>query len=263
MQYIETYKQLVKNVEKHGNSGGIYLPVDWVGQRVLVRPLSITESIMQVISPYSRHILGICLYGSYARGEQTPDSDIDILVITDKDMRIGGGLWNMDIETANRNKIEGMIRNDPVGYYSMIREAVPILNEKLLEELRRIEPDLKQIRTYYKMTKSMLGIVRGVIDIKGDLAPCVYSLILRLRGLFLIQCNLKKRKYSNAEFEDFVVKHGINRTKYRRLYDVYRAKRDNKPVPKYSIPVKDVEMLYKIVEGVLKWQKEQKGRSRV
>jgi len=49
----------------------------------------------------------LILYGSYARGEQDADSDIDILVLIDKDkvtiedrQRIGHPIYNLELETG-------------------------------------------------------------------------------------------------------------------------------------------------------------------
>jgi len=59
-----------------------------VGQKVIISLVEktieeIEDEILYILKPYLKHIQGIYLYGSYARNEQTPESDIDILVITD------------------------------------------------------------------------------------------------------------------------------------------------------------------------------------
>ncbi len=49
-----------------------------------------TQAMTQVIAEYfkTQPVLKAWLFGSFARGEETPDSDIDILVEYDKDARI-------------------------------------------------------------------------------------------------------------------------------------------------------------------------------
>lgn len=51
----------------------------------------------------------LILFGSYARGEQKPDSDIDILVLIDKDKitfddreRISNPLYDLELETEQQ-----------------------------------------------------------------------------------------------------------------------------------------------------------------
>ena len=39
---------------------------------------------------YGPHLKGLVLYGSYARGEATPDSDIDVAVILDLSGSLAG-----------------------------------------------------------------------------------------------------------------------------------------------------------------------------
>lgn len=251
MEYIKSQEHLVKEVVDRGNSGGVYLPKSWVGQKVIIRPLSVNEYILNILSPYMRNIIGIYLYGSYARCEQVPDSDIDVLVIADRKLPVEMG-DGMDLEVVDVSRIRDVIRGDPVGYYSIVREAVPIVNEVFLGELKKIQVEKRNIKGYYKETESALSIVGGLLGLGGDLSGSIYSLILRLRGLYLIKCNLRDEKYSNRGLEDFVVNKGVDRIRYKRMYSVYRAKRDDRRLPSYKIPVKDVRKLYVIVEETLR-----------
>jgi len=265
LKYLESQEQIVKQVMRSGGSGSIYVPKDWIGQRVIVKQLSIKDNILQLVSPYMEKIEGIYLYGSYARGEETPESDIDILIIADRkiDLVTENGF---DIEVVEYDKIREFVREDLVGYYSMVNEAVPILNERLLNELKKIKPKKKGISSYHETTESTLAIVRGLLDMEEvsseDLPSCIYSLMLRLRGLYLIRCNLRGRRYSNAEFENFVVGRGFQARKYRGIYAIYRAARDRRKIPKYYVSRKDVELLYEIVTKELKWQSERKGQEK-
>ena len=60
------------------------------------------SAIEKTIAEYfeTQPVLKAWLFGSYARGEQTPDSDIDIIVLLDKSQPIGMkyfGMWG-DLE---------------------------------------------------------------------------------------------------------------------------------------------------------------------
>ena len=82
-----------KLVQKFGNSGHIVLPKGYVGKRIkfIAEPKTfndIKSEILEILKPYFENILGIYLYGSYARNEQTIDSDVDILVIANTKLRI-------------------------------------------------------------------------------------------------------------------------------------------------------------------------------
>lgn len=257
MDYLEADEQVVKTVMKSGNSGSVYVPKEWIGERVIVRPLSIREKVLQITAPYMENVMGIYLYGSYARGEETPESDIDILVATDKKIPLDRQ-DNIDIEAVEIADIKSRIMKDWVGYYSIIHEAKPIINEKLLEELQGIKPDPKALDWYYNMTENALSIVNDLLEIEGDMNGSIYSLMLRSRGLYIIQCNLKDKKYSNKDLEDFIVKRGIAREDYRKVYAIYRAVRDNKPLPSYDIQIDTLRALHEIAVQILQELKNAK-----
>ena len=84
--YIHIY-MITKLVQKFGNSAHVVLPKEYIGKRIrfIAEPKTfddIKSQVLEILKPYLENILGIYLYGSYARNEQIIDSDVDILVIT-------------------------------------------------------------------------------------------------------------------------------------------------------------------------------------
>ena len=77
---------LTKRIVKVGNSAGVVLPREWLDGTAKIelvrKPIDIKKDVFKIIDPYLEHILGIYLTGSYARGEESERSDVDILVIT-------------------------------------------------------------------------------------------------------------------------------------------------------------------------------------
>lgn len=43
----------------------------------------LTEYLSEIQKIYGEHLKSVILYGSYARGDYTPDSDVDIMVLVD------------------------------------------------------------------------------------------------------------------------------------------------------------------------------------
>src|SRR3989344_5300601 len=84
--YMKTEQEYVKNVGKWGNSGGILLPKEWIGNQVKIvlinRTDEIKKEVINMLSEYLGDILGVYLTGSYSRGDQDKESDIDIIAIT-------------------------------------------------------------------------------------------------------------------------------------------------------------------------------------
>ena len=244
MDYIKSHEQLVKEVVDRGNSGGIYLPKSWVGQQVIVRPLSINEYILNSLTPYLGDIAGIYLCGSYARNEQTADSDIDVLVLSGNGLKLDKK-DGIDYRVINAQEAENAIKDDPILLYPLLREAVPIMNSRLLEELRKIKPSPRRLSWITETTDIALKRNEALIKLGEDLHVVVYSLLMRLRGLYLAHLILAGKRYSNAGFESFARKQGVE--DYDALYSIYRAVRDEKPLPKKSVPAGRIKKLHSTV----------------
>jgi len=85
----------IKKTVKAGNSSAVILPRAWLNQEVRVELVkksqeTILFDTINIAKKYMelKDIIGIYLAGSYARGEESKDSDIDILIISnniDKD----------------------------------------------------------------------------------------------------------------------------------------------------------------------------------
>ena len=56
-----------------------------------------TEAMTQIIAEYfkTQPVLKAWLFGSFARGEETPDSDVDILVVLDYSQPVGLKFFGM------------------------------------------------------------------------------------------------------------------------------------------------------------------------
>ena len=132
----------IKRAVKAGNSSAVILPRAWLNRKVRVE-LAEKDSetiLIEVIGVVKKHlpldkIIGVYLVGSYARSEQSEESDIDVMVITsDVDMNmIEEGIYNILVissELLNQKLDRDLL---PVG--QMIKEARPLINSELLELL--------------------------------------------------------------------------------------------------------------------------------
>jgi predicted nucleotidyltransferase len=217
-------EQIFRDVAPIGNGAHIFAPKEWLGERVLViRPLqfSLKSRILKVVEPYLENILGVYLYGSYARNEQTQDSDIDILIISNNNFKIKEK--GFEIIVLEKNKIKDAIKIAPILIYSALREAKPIINSELLENLKRTyKPKIQNFKDYIKETKEIIKINEDILD--------PYSIILRLRGIFLIEGLFSEKIYSHKSFKEWIFKDADDKTKkidFDSSYDAYlRIKKD-------------------------------------
>ena len=241
-------------VQEIGNGGHIYLPKGMVGKKIIVHLIEksiddIEEEILQMLKPYLKHIKGIYLHGSYARKEQTADSDIDILVVTDGKVKIKKRINEYEIVSISLEQIEKTINYTAVLILPMLREAKPILNQDLIEKYKKEKLTKKNTKWYIETTESSLKLAKDWISDKEikSMPNIVYPLILRLRGLYLIEALIKNRGYSNKEVVNYMVKNRIPKNKAEQFYRMYREHRDNKTISENSLDYGDIPKLYEIV----------------
>src|SRR3989344_7719618 len=125
----------IKRTVKAGNSSAVILPRSWLNKDVRVELIKKTLEIilfdvLNIVKKQieTKDIIGMYLAGSYARGDEDENSDIDILIITkesDREIIIDG---NYNILVISEELLKQKLESDlfPIG--SMIKEAKPVLN---------------------------------------------------------------------------------------------------------------------------------------
>jgi predicted nucleotidyltransferase len=247
--------ELVRNIVRVGNSAGVILPKDWYGGQAKVvlmqKPISIKKDVLEILSPYLESILGIYLVGSYARNEQTSDSDVDVIAIS-KNLKkeIISGKYHISVYTLE--SIEKTLQDNAITIAPRLLEARPILNTSLLDALKQLITKKFVFSKYLEETKRVIKINHGLLKLDQEQATpasesIVYSLILRLRGIFIIKTILRKEKYSTRLFLKWLEKANMSRKEAIILYNVYKAIRDNQKI-KETVRVDLAEKLLRFVE---------------
>ena len=262
---IAIQEQLVKRVVSSGNGGAVWVPKSWLGEEIIViRPekpeLNIKEKIIKTLVPHLQDVVAIFLYGSYARNEQEADSDIDILVVAKEKFNIKKQ-EKIDIKVIQLDKLKETIEKNPIMYLSILQEAKAIINSSLLEELKEIKIDYKKFKWFIETTIEHIKSNKEFIELdklEGEYITsyaAIYSIMLRLRGVFLIKCLIDKKNYSNKLFKKWLLKHNISNLEYIAAYSIYRSIRDNKKVDrKIKIPTAEnlLNILIKEIDDLKK-----------
>ena len=201
--------ELIKQTRMIGNGAGVLLPRSWANATVKVTLVEHPRlrDIVELVDV--ERAMGIFLTGSYARGEQDVDSDIDVLVVTsDYDGVESKGKY--EISYVSRNGFEG--KNFLI-YYPMIMEARALMNGDLLEGLKKeLKLDGKTVLKYYRDTRKMIKLnemgirlceLKGKEFVGGDVC---YSLVLRLRTHYIISCLRGGKVWSSRDFVRLVRK---------------------------------------------------------
>jgi len=250
-------QKLVRSIIKVGNSAGVLLPKRWLNGEARVelisKPLNIKKDIFEILDQYLNDIQGIYLIGSYARGEYTERSDIDILAITNKEnKKIKKGRYNIIL--ISQNNMEERLKEDILPLLPMLREAKSLLNMPLIKEYKRTPLTKKNLKWHIETTKSVMQVNKRFIEISeiqnekvSD--DVIYSLILRLREIYIINCLIKNKKPTTKGILDLI----MQITKSKDSYEAYLRSKDNKP-EREKISVQEANKLYNYIKKEIKQQ---------
>jgi predicted nucleotidyltransferase len=265
MQKTET-----KVVKKYGNSGGVYLPSSWIGGRIEIslvsRPPEPGKDLPLAFAERMQHIVSILVYGSYATGEYTSGSDIDVIVVTDnhiRGMKVPEELrgMNYDVRIMRADDIRRLAGRD-ILLSKSLEDAKGILNDSFLDELRSIRPK-GSLRKRIGLARSSLGIMKSIFETGGDNSGLVYPLMMRIKEMLLMECALDGKRYSLKLLENRILAKGLTKSDYRKLITNYRAVRDGKKPEKERLGKHTLEQLLGLLEEMIdNAEKKEKAEKR-
>jgi len=233
-------QELIKQTIKFGNSSGVILPNTWKNKKVRVQLVetSIIQDVIEILHQkgFLEETIGIYLVGSYARGEETEKSDIDLLVITEninKQIKTG----NYEITLISKKRLEEKAKKS-LYLLSMIKEAKTLINKNLIKNYKTFALDIS-LKNYLKEIKSIIEFNKKILNLNKELNEkvedgTIYSLILRLRELYLIDCLKTNKKYNKKDFLKLIDN--------EKLYNAYLRVKNNLALKNNSL-VKDSEKL--------------------
>ena len=238
--------EIIKQTIRLGNSAGVVLPKNWTDKKVRIQLIekSITEEVIDILINKNllEGVIGIYLVGSYARQEETLESDIDLLIITENlNKQIKKG--NYELVFISKDKFKKNIKKN-LYLLSLVKEAKTILNNNFIKNYKKTEIKIP-IKKYLSEIKKVTKINKETINLNKELGKKVsdgtaYSLILRLRELYLIKCLIKNKVCMNKEFLELIK----NTSGSLEAYKAYlRIKNNNSP--RENLEIKQAEKLIK------------------
>lgn len=245
--------ELIKHVQKWGNDSGVLLPREWINKEVKItlidRSPEIKNEVFDILDSYLDDIMGIYITGSYSRGEEDDNSDIDIIAISNSIKKeINSGKYNISIIPIDT--IEKTLKNNPIMILPRLFEAKTITNQKLLDKLKETKINKDSFNNFIKDTEKIMEINHALIILDKDSEylesnEIIYSIVLRLRGIYLIRCFLNKKHYLNSRFLN-LIKKSVGED-YLNIYNVYRDIKENKP-SKHKISVRIARRLLNLLK---------------
>jgi predicted nucleotidyltransferase len=238
-------ERIIKKVTGIGNGAHIFAPKEWINEDVIIVRLpkkNAREEILKLLSPNLDKIIAVFLYGSYARNEQNSDSDIDVFILSSEKFSIS----SKEIEAiiVPEDKIEKAIKLNPILFYSMLQEAKPVINSSYLDRLKKEKIKFNYFKDFLSETKKLIQLNKSEIELiqddKFSSLDIIYSLILRLRGIFLINLIYSKKNYSKNKFKEFLEKN--SKIDYEKIYEIYCSIKDNRKT-EAEVPLEQMKSL--------------------
>jgi predicted nucleotidyltransferase len=248
-------EQLIRKVTNIGNGAHIFAPKEWLNEDVLVVRLEkkdVKEQILEKLLPFLDKVIGVFLFGSHARKESNEHSDIDVLVIAREKFKINEG--GFDFVVMTDKDIPSAIKLNPLLMCSIFREAVPIINGEKLEALKKLEFNKKIFVPFVEQTEKIIEENKELLELDkktGKYASdsIIYSLFLRLRGIFIIKGLLRGNSFSNERFKDWL---DLEEKTYLGIYKSYSEVRNGAYGKDSLVKVEDSEKLLCFLEKELK-----------
>ncbi len=258
--------ELVKTAIRVGNSAGVLLPKEYLNSevKIVLTPLNIEKDVLNILLEKNllQEVIGVYILGSYARKEQSIESDIDILVITSKtEKRIKKERY--DLLLIKKETLEEQLKNNFLPLFSMIKEAIPIVNKDFLIKYKHIKINKKKVEKYLDITKSGARLNRAALNVEKEIKSenvsdaIAYSLILHLRSWYIVNHLLKDKLWNNKGLINLIKKI----TGSKKAYEGYLRTKLNKKRRK-ELPFNEAEKLYnyliKKIKEHEKWLKIRK-----
>lgn len=202
-------EMLIRRTRELGTSAGVLLPKSWLNKNVAVQVIlpakeEIAREVMRMLieKNLASDAKGVYLFGSYARGDPDFNSDIDILVLTNKTNRIVKH-ENYEILLVSEENFSKRL-SESLNFISFLKEAKTIFNDWLIEKYRHagrkfdVQKHLKETEKILKINKESAVLCKKENENVPD--GVIYSIVLRLRELYLIKCLFSNKEYSKDEF---------------------------------------------------------------
>jgi predicted nucleotidyltransferase len=250
--------ELVKNTIRVGNSAGVLLPKEYLNMqvKVVLTPLNVEKDIIEILmnGGLLDNVVGVYIVGSYSRREESIESDVDILVITNNvNKKIKKGKYELLL--ISEKELERQLEKNIMPLLPMIKEAKAVVNSSLLEKYRNTKITKRNLKWHFDIIKSGLKLNKAAINLDKDMGEkctrdaVAYSLVLHTRSWYIVDKMLKKKTWSKKEFVKLLNKISGSNSAYEGYV---RVKSDNKR--KKELLIQEAEKLISYLSKEIKKQ---------
>ncbi len=187
----------------------------------ILRRYPALEQLKTALKPHREKVAGLYLHGSRVRGPCREDSDYDVLLITNSEIKsdLKNKLKPYNIELVNytREQVGQQLKSSPSFLITALREGIPIVGGELREELLEKFVDNSALQKELKHCKMELKYLKR--RLRYDLDSEEKRRILHLAFIRLRQAHAVKKLFNGKEpLEEDFKKYYQN---FEALYQLY------------------------------------------
>ncbi len=260
---------LIKNHCVESIQKGQYLinnPTKWFAATSLFETIipQRASAILQEILPFINNVETLMLFGSYVRGEETPESDIELFIVVADDVLKTTLLSRLktikeiDPTIVSPGELKVLLQQRDIHNLLLLKTAMLegkiLWGGKDLSEIAANPLSKDQIRSFLAETLDMEQKYLGLLK-EGKVDFLSYSGFLRARSLTFISSFLagSPKTPSYTEIEAFL---DLDPGVFSAIRDVYRASKRNEPVKHPLRPDDAKTFVQKLTEKTFEISKE-------
>lgn len=199
-------------------------------------------------------IMGIYLYGSWARGEASRSSDYDLLIVV-RDLsraRLKRKPPKADVRVLGMEEIIELVKKDPILIVPILRESAPVYGGELLEYLKSL--GFNEARLLASLREALISIALAEDIIKATKerevdSTLLYPLMLRFRQYCLVRSVIEGAPGTLKQAERIALERGLGRGEFQELYEAFRS--EQREIQRKIAKTKLMRFL-KLVRGLVK-----------
>ena len=210
-------------------------------------------------------ILGVSIYGSWARGEASQSSDYDLLIVV-RDPSCAKGLDQKppgaDVRVLGLEDVIALIKKDPIQIVPILRESVPVYGGELLEYLKNLKFDKGQLLASLHEALASIDLAEAIVSAGEDEevdSALLYPPMLRFRQYCLVRSILEGIPGTLKQAEEIAEKHGLGKKEFRDLYEAFRLEQRGVQIKiKKTRLLKFLKLTRKLVKGYVRKHRPKK-----
>ena len=174
----------------------------------------------------------VVLHGSLARGESTPQSDIDLLIVTRNPSKIKSST-QYSVNALTPHEFYEQLHQDPLFLYAALYEGTLILGDSLADFVKGLGIDRELLREKLLQSLAMNRQWHKLLETGADQETewnAIYSATLRLRTSFITRSLLYGASWKRDELEAEFLRYYNDAVRFKKYYGIYEKIRDGKKV---------------------------------